>query len=37
MRDSNYFFLKTKLPSGQPIAVQLGRLPPRMPLPPQPK
>ena len=36
MRDSDHFFLETKLPSGQPIAVQLERLPPEMPLPPGP-
>jgi hypothetical protein len=37
MRDLNHFFLKTKLPWGRPIAVQLGRLPREMPLPPGPK
>jgi hypothetical protein len=34
MRDPNHFYLATKLPSGEPIAVQLGRFSFEMWLPP---
>jgi hypothetical protein len=35
MRDSNRFYLETKLPSGEPISVRLGRFEFEMRLPPR--
>jgi hypothetical protein len=35
MRDSDHFYLETKLPSGEPISVQLGQFSFEMRLPPR--
>jgi hypothetical protein len=37
MRDASHFFLVAKLPSGEPVLMQLGPLPPQMPLPQDPR